>query len=132
MSDHKQSPAVQVRLFLTVGKRQGIAFDEAWTWALARCRWNHDTALRREWKEILDEMKPIFASAYENGEMPAGARAMIALADALRDADDEHAANPVRVPPNPHYRAQTPGRREALALARRQRDHERRRKKRAA
>lgn len=50
----QRSPAVQLRALLNVSRKNDVEFEEAWSLALSRVRWPHDTVHRREWKTVLE------------------------------------------------------------------------------
>jgi hypothetical protein len=92
MPQHPEPP-VQLRRLLEVSRRQHLTFDEAWEAAFrpGRIRWPHDTTHRRQWKAIIAAQREVWEGAYfAEAEIPGG-RALVLLADALRDPPPEPA-----------------------------------------
>ena len=102
----RPDPPVQLRQYLAVPKRQGVAFDRAWAFAWQRVKWPHDTGDRRWWKALLDEQRPIWERAYGGEDVPGG-KALELLAEKLHDDVAEPGTpTPARLPPPPRARRQ--------------------------
>lgn len=89
-------PPVQLRQFLTVAKRQGHPFGEAWSWAFSRVKWEHNTGHRRESKEIMTVMRWAFEAGYHDEDVPGGP-GLVLLMELL--AEEVHDPSPKREPP---------------------------------
>lgn len=65
--DCQRSPAVQLRVFLTRARAQGMEFSVAWSWAMQRVRWPHDKNNRQDWKKVLGKLdvQETFRASYE-------------------------------------------------------------------
>lgn len=62
----QKSPPIQMRVHLNRARKFGMTWEAAWLWSLERIRWPHDTAERREWKELLEQesMRGAWRCAY--------------------------------------------------------------------
>jgi len=132
----KPSPAVTIRQRLIAARRNEpeLPFETVWEAALrGGGLWPHLTEDRRQWKEAMAETKEAWRAAYDRQEV-AGGRALVALAAALRDADDDHEPNHRRVPliPALDSRVSSPQAKREKQQARKQRENARRRERRRA
>lgn len=59
-----------MRQHLNEARGFGCGFDQAWDWAWARIRFDHDTEHRREAKAVLTEHREIWRSAYMREPAP--------------------------------------------------------------
>jgi hypothetical protein len=95
---NRPAPPVQIRQFLLVARRQGVAFEDAWREAHRLCLFDHDKRDRIDSREALDSTKWAWRSSYEGGDPIPGAAGLLALRDLLAVDDDTRRA-PARIPP---------------------------------
>lgn len=79
-------PPVQVRRLLAVSKLNARPFEEAWTEALRRALFPHDSHHRHAYMEALTATKEAFRAGYEGREVPGGPQ-LLGIVDALARPD---------------------------------------------
>ena len=94
----RPDPPVQLRQFLTVAKRQGIPFEQAWESAFRRTCYPHDKTRRKDYYAATAWAKPYYEAAYHDRDV-AGGRAALVLMDSLHDDRDESAPTQARPAP---------------------------------
>jgi hypothetical protein len=93
----RPDPPIQLRQFLTVARRQGFPFEQAWEWALERVRWPHATKHRHAYKDAIAETRWAYEAAYHGRDVPGG-KGLVALEELLSFERDELRGQVVRAP----------------------------------